>query len=58
MAARAGFDYPITDKWSINASVWWIDIDTEATIKTDLGNVEFDVDLDPLVYMFGVSYKF
>ncbi len=58
LAARAGFDYPINDKWSFSASLWWIDIDTEATIKTDLANVKFDVELDPLVYMFGVSYKF
>jgi len=58
VAARAGFDYNFNEHWGLNAGVWWIDIDTEATIKTDLANVKFDVELDPWVYMLGVSYKF
>ncbi len=58
VAARAGFDYLIDDNWSINAGVWWIDIDTEATIETDLADVKFDVEIDPWVYMVGVSYRF
>ena len=58
IAARAGFDYLINDNWGVNVGVWWIDIDTEATIKTPLANVKFDVELDPWVYMLGVSYKF
>jgi outer membrane protein len=58
VAARAGFDYLFNDKWGINAGVWWIDIDTEATIKTELADVKFDVEIDPWVYMIGVSYKF
>ena len=33
-------------------------IDTEATIGTDLGDVKFDVKLDPWVYMVGISYRF
>ena len=57
-AARAGFDYAITDKWGFNAGVWWIDIDTEATIETELADVKFDVEIDPWVYMVGVSYRF
>jgi len=58
IAGHAGFDYPINEHWAINASVWWIDIDTEATIKTPIANVKFDVELDPWVYMAGISYKF
>ena len=58
VAARAGFDYLINDNWGINASVWWIDIDTEATIETELADVEFDVEIDPWVYMVGISYRF
>ena len=57
-AARAGFDYSINEKWGINAGVWWIDIDTEATIETELADVKFDVEIDPWVYMLGVSYRF
>ena len=58
LSARAGFEYMFNDKWGVNASVWWIDIDTEATIETALADVKFDVEIDPWVYMVGVSYKF
>ena len=59
LAARAGFDYLFNENWGFNASVWWIDIDTEATIETDVApDVKFDVEIDPWVYMIGVSYKF
>ena len=58
VAARAGFDYLFNDKWGVSASVWWIDIDTEATVKTALADVKFDVEIDPWVYMVGLSYRF
>ena len=57
-AARAGFDYLFNERWGINAGVWWIDIETEATIETDVADVKFDVEIDPWVYMLGVSYRF
>ena len=58
LAAHAGFDYLINDHWGINASIWYIEIESDATIETDLADVKFDVELDPWVYMIGVSYKF
>ncbi len=58
VAVQAGVDIPLNDKWAVNAGIWWIDIGTTATIGTALGDVEFDVDLDPWVYMVGVAYKF
>ena len=58
VAARAGFDYLFNDKWGVNVGVWWIDIDTEATVKTALADVKFDVEIDPWVYMVGLSYRF
>ncbi len=58
LSARAGFDYLFNENWGFNASVWWIDIDTEATIETALADVKFDVEIDPWVYMVGFSYKF
>ncbi len=57
-AVQAGIDIPLGEHWALNAGVWWIDIDTEAKIKTDVGNVKFDVEIDPLVYNFGIAYKF
>jgi len=57
-AAQAGVDFPLGEHWGLNAGVWYIDIDTTANVKTDVGNVEFDVDIDPWVYNLGIVYKF
>ena len=58
-SAQIGFDYEIDDHWLLNASVWYIDIQTDAKFKFDGGTVvKTDVDIDPLVYMIGIGYKF
>jgi outer membrane protein len=57
-AARLGVDYPFSEHWAATASMWYLDIGTEATIRNALGNFKADVDIDPFVYMFGVSYSF
>ena len=57
-----GIDYAINENWGINAAMWWIDIETEATItaETNAGTVtaKADVEIDPFAYMVGVSYRF
>ncbi|MFL0797733.1 MAG: outer membrane beta-barrel protein [Cellvibrionaceae bacterium] len=59
LALQAGVDFKLNDKWSINTSVRWIDIDTEATITFDSGDkVSADIDIDPMVYSVMVGYKF
>ena len=62
LALQAGFDYALTDNLGVNAAVWWIDIDTEATFdgRGAFDGVKFktDVELDPWVYMVGLNYKF
>jgi outer membrane protein len=59
LSLQVGLDYHINDKWLLNATVWNLDIQTTATIKTEnLGTVRTDVDIDPWVYMVGVGYKF
>lgn len=60
LAVQAGFDYALTENLGVNAAVWWIDIDTEATFKSADGATKYKVDaeLDPLVYMVGLNYKF
>ena len=59
LAFELGCDYAISDTLVLNASVWKIDIDTEATFKYDGGNkLTADVDIDPIAYMIGVGYKF
>jgi outer membrane protein len=66
LAAQAGVDIPINDKWAFNVGVWYIDLSTTADIDVTIGTgadaanatVSFDVDIDPWVYNIGVAYKF
>lgn len=58
LALEAGVDIAISDNLLVNFAVWNIDIDTEATIKSPLGKLTTDVDIDPWVYMVGLGYKF
>ena len=63
LAAEIGLDYMVTDTIGVNAAIWYADIDTEATINAYAGNTKadtstIDVDIDPWVYMVGLSYKF
>ncbi|TGD71945.1 hypothetical protein E4634_17715 [Mangrovimicrobium sediminis] len=63
LSASAGVDIPLGEHWSINAGVWYIDIQTEAELTAKFADgskvpVKFDVDIDPWVYNFGIAYKF
>ena len=58
LAVRAGVDVPINERWWVSASMYWLDIDTEATISTEVADVDFDVEIDPYVWMLGVAYRF
>lgn len=59
-AAQIGMDYMLTDQIMINAQMRYIDIDTEAYVDhPGLGaRAKVDVDVDPMVYMVGLGYKF
>jgi outer membrane protein len=61
LSASAGVDIPFGEHWSFNAGIWYIDIDTTATVtlrEADNAKVKFDVDIDPWVYNIGIAYKF
>ncbi|HKK23025.1 MAG TPA: OmpW family outer membrane protein [Pseudohaliea sp.] len=58
LAGQVGVDIPLNDNWMLNAGVWYIDIGTTADVRTDVGTVSFDVDIDPWVYNIGIAYKF
>lgn len=58
LAAQLGLDYILTDNLLINAQVRYIDIDTQGSTSYGGSEVEVDVDVDPLVYMVGLGYKF
>lgn len=65
VAVELGMDYMLSENFGLNAAIWWADIDTDAQIKAydGSGNFlaatdEFEVEIDPMVYMVGFSYKF
>lgn len=62
LAGQIGMDYQLTDHVMLNASVWYVDIDTKASVDgpsaLSVGKTKVDVDIDPWVYMVGVGYKF
>ncbi|ASK18227.1 MAG: OmpW/AlkL family protein [Vreelandella alkaliphila] len=54
-AAQVGIDLLIDENWALNAAAWYIDIDTDATVN---GAAAGTVEIDPLVVMAGLSYRF
>nr|BBD50133.1 outer membrane protein W precursor [Haliea sp. ETY-M] len=61
IAFQLGVDYNLNDKWHVNASARWIDIETDAKITNrDLGTVITvdNVKIDPWVYQLNIGYRF
>ncbi|WP_321351736.1 OmpW family outer membrane protein [Halopseudomonas oceani] len=58
LAAQLGMDYMLSDKVMLNAQIRYIDIETTGTTYSGPTKVSVDVDIDPLVYMVGLGYKF
>lgn len=54
LALQGGVDFNLTEKWYLNLVLRYINIET--TAKTNLGNV--DVDINPWVYTLGVGTSF
>jgi len=58
-ALQAGFDTPISKDWSLSAGVYYIDLDTTADVYVNGDKAaSVDVQIDPLVWMLGVSTTF
>ncbi|MDP3815241.1 OmpW family protein [Pseudomonas sp.] len=58
LSAQLGMDYLLTDKLMLNAQARYIDIDTTGTTHFAGAKVKVDVEVDPLVYMLGLGYRF
>ncbi|MBK4715816.1 MULTISPECIES: outer membrane protein OmpW [Tenebrionibacter/Tenebrionicola group] len=58
VAGQVGVDYLINRDWLLNASLWYMDIDTE--VKFNAGGTPQNVDtrIDPWVFMFSAGYRF
>ena len=61
-AGQLGLDYMLSEHMMVNASVWYVDIDTKASVDgptaLGVGRTKVDLEVDPWVYMVGVGYKF
>tara|TARA_R110000787_G_scaffold249711_2_gene355285 strand:- start:354 stop:1016 length:663 start_codon:yes stop_codon:yes gene_type:complete len=59
LSAQLGADYQLDEKWSLNVSARYIDIDTDASFKV-AGTVKgkAEVAIDPMVYSLMLGYKF
>jgi outer membrane protein len=55
---QAGVDFAINDSWSFNLDVKRVFLNTDATVRTSLGTVDADVDIDPWIFGVGVGYRF
>lgn len=59
LALQVGFNYKLNDKWGLHAMVSKIDINTDATVYANGAKaLTADVEIDPVVAMFGVKYHF
>ena len=58
LAFEAGVDIPFAKNWAISAAVWYLEIDTNAKLKTDVGTVHFKTNIDPFVYHLGIAHRF
>ncbi|EIC85577.1 outer membrane protein OmpW [Serratia sp. M24T3] len=57
-AGQAGVDYNIDKNWLVNASVWWMDINSKAKFKAGEDQQSVHTQLNPWVFMFAVGYRF
>lgn len=59
VAAQAGIDIDITDKIFFNLDVKWVDIDTNATLRTaGAGTQRVKISLDPFIFGAGLGFRF
>lgn len=58
LAAEVGVDWRVDQHWLVSASIWYTQIETDASVDTALGRVKTTVTLDPWVYMVAVGYQF
>ncbi|WP_168428237.1 outer membrane protein OmpW [Erwinia amylovora] len=58
MAGQVGLDYQLTPEWMLNASVWYMDIDTKVSFNAGETRQSIDTRIDPWVFFIGAGYRF
>ena len=57
LAAEAGVDIDINDRWFVSGQLWYLDIDTKAKLTGDVA-ASPKVSIDPWVVMIGIGTTF
>lgn len=59
IALQGGFNFMLSEDWTVNAMLSWIDINTDADIKVDgVSTLTSEVEIDPLVFFIGAKFDF
>lgn len=58
VAGQVGMDYQINRDWMLNASLWYMDIDTEVKFRANGQQQNINTRIDPWVFFFGAGYRF
>ncbi|MEW5682272.1 MAG: OmpW family outer membrane protein [Pseudomonadota bacterium] len=59
LAYQAGFDWRLNSNWGVHAMLSKIDIDTDADVRLNGTSIQsVNIQIDPIVSMFGVKYYF
>lgn len=57
-AVQVGADIEVAQDCYVNIGYWYINIETDATVKSTEGDINIGVDINPHVFMVGGAYKF
>lgn len=57
-ALQAGVDFDVNERWFVGGSLYYMAIDTTATIRAGADTYKVDVDIDPWVLMVGGGLRF
>jgi outer membrane protein len=59
LAGELGVDVDVSDRFFLDLSMWYIDLEAEATLKTGgLGRQEVDIDINPFVLLLAADHRF
>lgn len=59
LAFQVGVDFPISDRWALNTTLWYVDIDSDVDVRINGATATtIDLEIDPWVFMIGGSYRF
>lgn len=57
-AGVVGLDYMLNKDWLLNASVWYMDMNSDVSFKAAGQRHTYNLDIDPWVFMFGAGFRF